>query len=144
MRNDFILFSESLCTDRTNLLGVMAIQTVTARKFSETEVSTLRTIAFQLSSVIANARLLDSIHEQSSLMPNASQIRPGEENPSFLTGSSVGTGVCAAPAFLYQKAMRKKEGETTAVYSDLDEREKLQTAIEQAKIDYALSAEIGE
>ena len=121
--------------DRTNLLGVMAIQTVTARKFSETEVSTLRTIAFQLSSVIANARLLDSIHEQSSLIPNASQIKPGEENPGFLTGSSVGTGVCAAPAFLYQKAMRKKEGETTAVYSDLDEREKLQTAIEQAKID---------
>ncbi|PLX81806.1 MAG: phosphoenolpyruvate--protein phosphotransferase [Desulfuromonas sp.] len=50
--------------DRKNPLGVIAIQTTETRQFSSEEISALSTIAFQVSSIVINARLLDSIRTQ--------------------------------------------------------------------------------
>ena len=47
--------------DRTQSIGVLVIQTRQARVFSEEELATLTTIAFQVASIVVNARLLDTI-----------------------------------------------------------------------------------
>ena len=44
--------------------GVIVIQTREPRTFTKEEISTLTTIAYQISSIIINARLLDSIHKK--------------------------------------------------------------------------------
>lgn len=50
--------------DRNDPLGVMVIQTLERRTFSADETSTLSTIAFQVASIVVNARLLDTIDKQ--------------------------------------------------------------------------------
>ncbi len=45
-------------------LGVIVIQTREARRFSDDEISALRTITFQIGSIVHNARLLDSIQHK--------------------------------------------------------------------------------
>jgi phosphotransferase system, enzyme I, PtsP len=47
--------------DRKTPIGVLVIQTKEPRQFSAEEISALSTIAFQVSSIVVNARLLDSI-----------------------------------------------------------------------------------
>jgi phosphotransferase system enzyme I (PtsP) len=53
--------------DRNEPLGVMVIQTLERRVFTEEETSTLSTIAFQVASIVVNARLLDTIDRQQDL-----------------------------------------------------------------------------
>src|SRR5210317_2605341 len=55
--------------DRNKPLGVIVLQTKTSRQFSKEEISALSTIAFQISSIVVNARLLDSIrqHQEESV-----------------------------------------------------------------------------
>jgi phosphotransferase system enzyme I (PtsP) len=45
-------------------IGVIVIQTREARRFNEDEISALRTITFQIGSIVHNARLLDSIQHK--------------------------------------------------------------------------------
>lgn len=47
--------------DRSQTIGVLVVQTLQARVFSEEEKATLTTIAFQVASIVVNARLLDTI-----------------------------------------------------------------------------------
>ncbi len=47
--------------ERKTPIGVIVIQTVVARRFTEDEISVLRTITFQISSIVLNAKLLNSI-----------------------------------------------------------------------------------
>lgn len=47
--------------ERKTPIGVIVIQTVAARIFTDNEISVLRTITFQISSIVLNAKLLDSI-----------------------------------------------------------------------------------
>jgi phosphotransferase system enzyme I (PtsP) len=47
--------------DRNEPLGVLVVQSRASRRFSEEDISALATIAFQVSSIVVNARLLDSI-----------------------------------------------------------------------------------
>lgn len=50
--------------DRSHPLGVIVLQTRAVRQFSKDEVSAMATIAFQISSIVVNARLLDSISQK--------------------------------------------------------------------------------
>jgi len=123
--------------DRTTLLGVMAIQTVSARVFSEDEVSTLKTIAFQVSSVIANARLLDSFNRSTTnALPPVEDPKTRESQP-FLLGTGVSEGVCAATAYLYEVDTDEVVlTESHEASNDADrETAKLHKAIEQSKIE---------
>ena len=52
--------------DRTHSIGVLVIQTRESRVFSGEELATLTTIAFQVASIVVNARLLDAIHRYES------------------------------------------------------------------------------
>ncbi|WP_307726546.1 GAF domain-containing protein [Trichlorobacter sp.] len=47
--------------ERKTPIGVIVVQTVAARSFTQDEISVLRTITFQISSIVLNAKLLDSI-----------------------------------------------------------------------------------
>ena len=50
--------------DRKSPIGVIVIQTKEPRTFTNEEISALSTIAFQISSIVINARLLDSIRQK--------------------------------------------------------------------------------
>lgn len=50
--------------ERKSPIGVIVIQTREERRFSEDEISALRTITFQIGSIVHNARLLDSIQRK--------------------------------------------------------------------------------
>ncbi|MEJ2199889.1 MAG: GAF domain-containing protein [Desulfuromonadaceae bacterium] len=50
--------------DRKTPIGVLTIQTKDARKFSAEDISALSTIAFQASSIVINARLLESVRKK--------------------------------------------------------------------------------
>ncbi len=50
--------------DRKEPIGVIAIQTKEPRQFGAEEISALSTIAFQIASIVVNARLLDSIRHK--------------------------------------------------------------------------------
>src|SRR6185369_11646375 len=50
--------------ERKAPIGVIVIQTREARRFSDDEISALRTITFQIGSIVHNARLLDSIQHK--------------------------------------------------------------------------------
>lgn len=50
--------------ERKKPVGVITLQTCEARRFSEDEISALRTITFQVGSIVHNARLLDSIQHK--------------------------------------------------------------------------------
>ncbi len=48
--------------DRSASIGVLVIQTRDIHHFSDDELATLTTIAFQVASIVVNARLLDTLH----------------------------------------------------------------------------------
>ncbi|PLX83557.1 MAG: phosphoenolpyruvate--protein phosphotransferase [Desulfuromonas sp.] len=50
--------------DRSSPLGVIVLQTRDPRKFNKEEISALTTIAFQVSSIVVNARLLDTMRQK--------------------------------------------------------------------------------
>ena len=51
-------------SDHNQPLGVLVIQTKDPRTFTQEETATLNTIAFQVASIVVNARLLDTIDQQ--------------------------------------------------------------------------------
>ncbi len=97
--------------DRNAPLGVMVIQTRERRTFSKDETSTLKTIAFQVASIVVNARLLDTIDQQQDLFDLPAPTDEGEttsrntdkpvpEEPAVLRGQVAYPGVITGPANL--------------------------------------------
>ncbi len=123
--------------NRTDLLGVMAIQTIESRQFTPQEVSTLRTIAFQLSSVIANARLLENLHQLETDQPEITGAPQSVSKQTFLVGKGIAPGACTASAFIFRQTLGTSHGQprTSAPIDSNLEKKKLWSAIEQAKID---------
>ncbi|HEX9776777.1 MAG TPA: phosphoenolpyruvate--protein phosphotransferase [Geopsychrobacteraceae bacterium] len=80
--------------DRSQPLGVLVIQTRAPRTFSDEETATLNTIAFQVASIVVNARLLNTIdrqqeatdsHQQETAEePSAHQAIPPRLSPQTL------------------------------------------------------------
>src|SRR5450759_4801199 len=80
-------------------IGVIVIQTREARRFSEDEISALRTITFQIGSIVHNARLLDSIQhkerERAWFEQELAKVKNGSvgETASHIPGSTKRTSV---------------------------------------------------
>lgn len=100
--------------DRKLPIGVIVIQTLDRRVFSEAEISALQTIAFQISSIVINARLLDSIQQRDTL----SQVGPDlnrrqtaangtgtTETHPVLRGKVAYPGVASGPAHLLDEQL---------------------------------------
>ncbi len=88
--------------DRNYSIGVLVIQTRKAHIFSEEELATLTTIAFQVASIVVNARLLDAIHKFKRPLPTEllQQSPTAEDLPQsdVLQGQAAYPGVVSGPA----------------------------------------------
>jgi phosphotransferase system enzyme I (PtsP) len=133
-------------------IGVIVIQTRSARSFGEDEISALRTITFQIGSIVYNARLLDSVQhkeqERAWFEMELTKIRngaDGEETAPSRTGSKravvsrtlVGTAVSAGfsrgKVYILNR-FSDKVIKLARVGSKSDELKKFSFALEKAKI----------
>lgn len=136
--------------ERKTPVGVIVVQHKEARAYTKDEISTLSTIAYQISSIVINAKLLDSIRrneEERSRLEQELQKIQGQEMPGgdLLPGdtgkppvASYGTGV--SPGFamggIYILS-RRNQLEGTIVESTLppeEEHKRLKIALEKARI----------
>lgn len=104
--------------DRNNPLGVIVLQTKAVRQFSKEEISALATIAFQISSIVVNARLLDSISQKeketqkvSEELAAARKSLAARQEPGLtdiqdsLTGVVAYPGVALGPAVILEERL---------------------------------------
>ena len=105
--------------DRKSPLGVIVIQTKAPRQFSAEEISALSTIAFQVASIVINARLLDSIRQKEeetnrfarelektrrSLLGKREAL-PEDGRESALRGTVAYPGVISGPAYILDERL---------------------------------------
>ena len=104
--------------DRNAPLGVIVLQNRELRQFSKEEISALSTIAFQVSSIVVNARLLDSIRakeeearqvsaqlEAARQSLAAREPAKGPAGATTLTGTVAYPGVASGPAVILQERL---------------------------------------
>ncbi len=129
--------------DRNNPLGVIALQTKEPRQFNKDEISALSTIAFQVSSIVVNARLLDSIRQKeveaqrvTQELAAAKQSLAGHLEPALisarevvLTGSVAYPGVVLGPAAILEERLG---------FADILHEEEVDTEEELKALDSAL------
>ncbi len=90
--------------DRSQTVGVLVIQTREPHVFSEEELATLTTIAFQVASIVVNARLLDAIHgyqyplSPASTQMDANSTQANLKQADVLRGQIAYPGVVTGPA----------------------------------------------
>ncbi|MDD4457781.1 MAG: phosphoenolpyruvate--protein phosphotransferase [Syntrophotalea acetylenica] len=136
--------------DRNEPIGVLVIQSRASRRFSDEDISALSTIAFQVSSIVINARLLDSIQRKEAEASRYAEVlrqaagttrsvsgqAPTQKEPSqsTLRGSIAYPGLAAGPAHV----MSAPHGLTDILEEEaLDpQREKnlLEEALEKTRI----------
>ncbi|QEM68116.1 phosphoenolpyruvate--protein phosphotransferase [Geobacter sp. FeAm09] len=139
--------------ERKTPIGVIVIQTREARDFSEDEISALRTITFQISSIVHNARLLDSIQrteqerawfeqELAKMMNGDAMSEPPAAKkadkkvsspPRMLSGSAVSAGFCRGKVYILDR-FNDKVIKVAKVGTKADEHRKLSLALEKVKI----------
>jgi len=122
--------------DRNLTVGVLVIQTRDVHLFAEDELSTLTTIAFQVASIVVNARLLDTIdHQQflveSDLLPHseADEAVRQDQEPTVLRGQIAYPGVVSGPANLIDQNLG---------FADIFDESDVDTVAELKKLDEAL------
>jgi phosphotransferase system enzyme I (PtsP) len=124
--------------DRNTPLGVMVIQRRERRTFSEDETSTLNTIAFQVASIVVNARLLDTIDKQQDLfdlpaLPDEDETtnndRAVADESTVLRGKVAYPGVITGPANLVDEELG---------FSDIYDEHAVDIEHELAHLDEAL------
>ncbi|MBI5484960.1 MAG: phosphoenolpyruvate--protein phosphotransferase, partial [Deltaproteobacteria bacterium] len=133
-------------------IGVIVIQTRSARSFAEDEISALRTITFQIGSIVHNARLLDSIQhkeqERAWFEMELAKIRNGSEEKGktpaqirekkgaasrTLGGTAVSSGFSRGKIYILNR-FSDKVIKLAKVGSKSDELKKFSIALEKAKI----------
>jgi len=128
--------------DRNHPLGVVVLQTKEARQFSPEEISALSTIAFQVSSIVINARLLDSIRqkeEESSRfareLEKTRQSLLHREHPADGGGEVAMRGIVAYPGVVSGPAhvLDQKLG-----FADILDEEEVDTGTELERLEAAL------
>lgn len=143
----FLSFLGLPLLERKTTVGVIVIQTREARRFSDDEISALRTITFQISSIVHNARLLDSIQykeqerawferELAKLKYDssngASPAKKGGKQQS-LTGIAVSAGFCRGRIYILDR-YSDKVIKVAKVGTRPEEHLKLSIALEKVKI----------
>jgi phosphotransferase system, enzyme I, PtsP len=133
-------------------IGVIVVQTREIRRFSDDEISVLRTITFQIGSIVHNARLLDSIQhkeqERAWFEQELAKIKGGpvDESPAPGAGkkkkatvSRTLSGIAVSPGFSRGKIyildrFNDKVIKLAKVGTPAEERHKFVEALEKAKI----------
>lgn len=132
-------------------IGVIIIQTREARRFSEDEISALRTITFQIGSIIHNARLLDSIQhkeqERAWFEQELAKVTNGNGGgtsaatkknkraggSNVLAGTAVSSGFSRGKVYILDR-FSDKVIKVAKVGTRADEHKKFTHALEKAKI----------
>ncbi|MFA6822567.1 MAG: phosphoenolpyruvate--protein phosphotransferase [Geobacter sp.] len=133
--------------ERKTPIGVIVVQNKEPRLFSEDEISALRTITFQISSIVLNAKLLDSIQtkeqERAFYEQELARLRtsrPGvghgaehDERLRILHGTAVSGGVCRGKVYILDR-FSDKVINVAKVGSKAEELKKFQLALEKVTI----------
>lgn len=135
--------------ERKTPIGVIVIQTVEARRFSDDEISALRTITFQISSIVMNAKLLDSIQtkeqERAYYEQELARLRTGrpdngngreqdKREPSLsLGGMPASPGFCRGKVYILDRFSHKVLKAAKAGSRE-EELHRLQIALEKVTI----------
>jgi phosphotransferase system enzyme I (PtsP) len=138
--------------ERKTPVGVIVIQTKETRIFTAEEISTLATIAYQISSIVINAKLLDSIRikeeERASFERKLEQMKtssPAREERGFarikdrkrsqmLLGTPVMSGFCWGKIYLLNRLESLDGIDLEGARPAGEERKRFLMAVEKAKI----------
>lgn len=133
--------------DRRKTIGVLVIQTREPRSFSPAEISTLSAIAFQVASIVINARLLDFIHQKEqeaqtyalalektrqNLQPAAEPQRLSQDGP--LRGIVAYPGLASGPAHVMVDTGGFAEFLEEDQVDPEEERQRIEQALEKTRI----------
>ena len=137
--------------ERKAPIGVIVIQTREARRFTDDEISALRTITFQIGSIVHNARLLDSIQnkeqERAWFEQELSKLKhaPMTDDPSVkkaakktgqvkvLTGTAVSAGFSRGKVYILDR-FNDKVIQMSKIGTKGEEHRKFSIALEKVKI----------
>ncbi len=135
--------------ERKTPIGVIVVQTVAARIFTDDEISVLRTITFQISSIVLNAKLLDSIQtkeqERAYYEQELARLkthRPGDGGHAgekktivsrFLSGTAVSPGFSHGKLYILDR-FSDKVIKVAKVGSIEEELHKFRIALEKVTI----------
>jgi phosphotransferase system, enzyme I, PtsP len=138
--------------ERKAPIGVIVIQTKEPRRFTTEETSTLATIAYQVSSIIANAKLLDSVRKKEEERANFERelermkalgaISGGKETgrrkrgkqPLALTGAPASPGFCWGKIYFLNRRGERNGIGIEELRPRQEERQRFLLALEKAKI----------
>lgn len=137
--------------ERKTPVGVIVVQTREARIFSEHEISAIATIAYQISSIVINAKLLDSVRskeeerafferelaraQQEAVDRGRTTAKNGKGQRQSLTGSAASPGFCQGKLYILNHQMGRKGARTALkILPRADERKRFLIALEKAKI----------
>jgi phosphotransferase system, enzyme I, PtsP len=138
--------------ERKKPVGVIVIQTREPRAFTALEISTLATIAYQISSIVINAKLLDSVRmkeeERASFerelerMKNFGPVREErgfarkkeKKRPRMLSGTPVLPGICWGKIYLLNRRESLSGLDLEESLPAAEERERFQQALEKVRI----------
>ncbi|HEY6838854.1 MAG TPA: phosphoenolpyruvate--protein phosphotransferase [Geobacteraceae bacterium] len=138
--------------ERKAPIGVIVVQTREKRTFTPAEISTLSTIAYQISSIVLNAKLLDSISKKEEerawfereleRMKAEGVIRDtrGErtrrrgKTPVMLAGTAGSPGFGWGKVYLLNQRGSREGSGLEQVLPRPEERKRFQIALEKAKI----------
>jgi phosphotransferase system enzyme I (PtsP) len=137
--------------ERKSPIGVIVIQTREARNFSDDEISALRTITFQIGSIVHSARLLDSIQrteqERAWFEQELAKIKngktagtPSSKSPKskasssrMLSGVAVSAGFSRGKVYILDR-FSDKVIKVASVGTKPEEHRKFTLALEKVKI----------
>ncbi len=138
--------------ERKTPVGVIVVQTREQRAFTTQEISTLSTIAYQISSIVINAKLLDSIQmkeqeraffereldklKEMGVIKEGRPSRPGKKGkqPQMLSGIPVSPGFSWGKIYILSRRGAKSAIELELARPRAEEKKQFQLALEKAKI----------
>ncbi|HTG82208.1 MAG TPA: phosphoenolpyruvate--protein phosphotransferase [Geobacteraceae bacterium] len=137
--------------ERKTPVGVIVVQTREPRVFTPAEISTLSTIAYQISSIVINAKLLDFIRKKEEeraffqgelermraagvVKGEAAGARKKGKAPVTLVGTAASPGSCRGKVYILTKRADREESDLDEVLPTEEERKRFQLALEKVKI----------
>lgn len=138
--------------ERKTPVGVIVIQTKESRAFTKLEISTLTTISYQISSIVINAKLLDSIRMKEEEMAVFERElermksfghardergfgrRKERKRPRMLSGTSVLPGICWGKIYLLNRREILNDLHLEEPRPAGEEQERFLQALEKVKI----------
>ena len=135
--------------ERKNPIGVIVVQNREARTFSPAEISAVSTIAWQISSIVSNAKLLDSIRKKeeeraffaaeverlkkAGVLKDAGPARRPSSQQAVLTGIGIAPGFAAGKVSILNRGLRE-EPVLERARPRAEEQKRLLIALEKARI----------